>query len=244
MPENILFVFEGEKTEHIITRDFATHFINNESKTVVKVSFCGEIYQLYKKMAEDDFGIEFVDVFPLLQERDEDLRRYRRDDFSQIYLFFDYDPHATNASNEKIGELLEVFSQETDKGKLFVSYPMVESIRCFNGVEEDFMKLFIDLNDVPNFKRIVNDYAHKKYNNVPQWGIEIWNEVINLHCKRANLIVNQSNVFPDCEIPQDLILNKQVEYEASAKNVIVISAFPLMLLSHYGQNTAEILAQA
>lgn len=242
MPENILFVFEGEKTEHVIARDFTTHYINNENKTVVKVSFCGEIYQLYRKMAEDEFGVEFVDVFPLLQERDEDLRRYKRDDFSQIYLFFDYDPHATNASSDKIGELLEVFSQETDKGKLFVSYPMVESIRCFNGVESDFMNLFIKLNDVPNFKRIVNDYAHKKYNNVPQWKIEVWNEIINLHCKRANFIVNGVTAFPDGEIPQSLILQKQTEYEA-AENVMVISAYPLMLLSHYGEKTTEILSR-
>ncbi|GKX52210.1 hypothetical protein [Budvicia aquatica] len=241
MSEKILFVFEGEKTEHVIARNFISHYIQKENKTVIKISFCGEIYQLYKKMSEDDFGIEFVDLFPLLQERDENLKKYKRDDFSQIYLFFDYDPHATNASNSILNELLDVFCQETEKGKLFVSYPMVESIRCYNGIEDNFMDLLINIDEVAYFKQTVNSYAHKKYNNVPQWTINIWSEVIDLHCRKANLIVHSKNDFPEREVPQDLILTKQIEHENKSNNVIVISAFPLMLLSHYGEKTASIL---
>lgn len=242
MSENILFVFEGEKTEHVIARNFISHYVQVQNKTVVKVSFCGEIYQLYKKMAEDDFGIEFVDVFPLLQERDVNLKKYKRDDFSQIYLFFDYDPHATNANHEQLQELLEVFNQETDKGKLFVSYPMVESIRCYNGIEKEFIDLLVGLKDVPKFKAYVNEYASKKYNNVPQWTLDVWNEVIDLHCRKANVLVNSSLSFPLGEITQASILNKQIEHEKNIDSVIVISSFPLMLLSHYGEKTASILA--
>jgi len=242
MSENILFVFEGEKTEHVIARNFISHYVQVQNKTVVKVSFCGEIYQLYKKMAEDDFGIEFVDVFPLLQERDDALKKYKRDEFSQIYLFFDYDPHATNADHKKLQELLEVFNQETDKGKLFISYPMVESIRCYNGVDDEFIKLLIKMKDVPEFKAYVNQYADKKYNNVPQWTLDIWNEVVALHCIKANFLVNSSHLFPLGEITQSSILNKQINHENDIDSVIVISSFPLMLLSHYGERTKSILA--
>ncbi len=53
-------------------------------------------------------------------------------DFSEIYLFFDYDFQNTNLSlgemNDHLRELLEMFNNETDNGKLFVSYPMVESL--------------------------------------------------------------------------------------------------------------------
>lgn len=236
MPENILFVFEGEKTEHIIARNFVRNYIQSENKTVVKVSFCGEIYQLYKKMVNDDFGIEYVDVF-LFSKRDDELKKFKRDDFSQIYLFFDYDPHATNANNNAIQQMLDVFCQETDKGKLFISYPMVECIRYYNGVENDFMNSTIKLDDVHRFKKTVDAYANKKYNNVPQWNIKIWNEVIRIHCVKANYLVHADEGFPSREIMQNSILEKQVELEGNSKDVLVISAFPLMLLSHYGVNT-------
>ena len=55
-------------------------------------------------------------------------------DFSEIYLFFDYDFQNTNLTldqmNERLQEMLEMFDDETDNGKLYVSYPMVESL-CY-----------------------------------------------------------------------------------------------------------------
>ncbi|UMO90286.1 hypothetical protein HP572_22875 (plasmid) [Pectobacterium sp. PL64] len=244
MAEKILFVFEGEKTEHVISRDFIRHFIHDDEKTIVKVSFCAEIYQLYVKIKEDDFGVDYVDIFPLLQERDHSLKSYKRDEFSQVYLFFDYDPHATNSSNDKLHEMLNVFSEETDKGKLFVSYPMVESIRCFNGIDDDFINLVIPKDDVGGFKKFVNEYADKKYNNVPQWTKDTWIKVIEIHCRKANSIVFGVNDLPSHDIGQCLILDKQCEIEETSSSVIVISSFPLMLLSHFGENMKTILAES
>ncbi|TOP22640.1 hypothetical protein CGH19_24830, partial [Vibrio parahaemolyticus] len=57
--------------------------------------------------------------------------------------FFDYDAHVPNSSNEKIKELLNFFSEETDKGKLFISYPMIESMKCISDLSND--DLFFDL---------------------------------------------------------------------------------------------------
>ena len=54
-------------------------------------------------------------------------------------MFFDYDGHVNMPRNEHgaghwdgdevLGEMLKVFSDETDQGKLFISYPMVEAIQ-------------------------------------------------------------------------------------------------------------------
>ncbi len=45
---NILFVFEGEKTEDKLVNSLTKFFFNE--KTLVKCAFCAEIYQLHKAM--------------------------------------------------------------------------------------------------------------------------------------------------------------------------------------------------
>ena len=55
-------------------------------------------------------------------------------DFSEVYLFFDYDFQNKNLElseiNSQLTEMLDFFSDETDNGKLYINYPMIESIRC------------------------------------------------------------------------------------------------------------------
>lgn len=53
---NILFVFEGEKTEDQITDSFVKHFFND--KIIVTCAFCAEIYQLHKALSEDEDLVE------------------------------------------------------------------------------------------------------------------------------------------------------------------------------------------
>ena len=53
-----------------------------------------------------------------------------RDDFSEVFLFFDYDVHQTNLGKaddgDVINQMLESFDNETENGKLYISYPMVQ----------------------------------------------------------------------------------------------------------------------
>lgn len=88
MAERILFVVEGEKAEKQILENLGKVFFKD---ALIRVVFEGEIYQLAKSLADD----EYLDAFELLRERSEANRQtladFTRDDFSQIYLFFDYD---------------------------------------------------------------------------------------------------------------------------------------------------------
>ncbi len=127
---NTLFIFEGEHTEDKIVARLEKHFMGKS--IAVKCVFGGDIYQLYQRIKNEDFD---VDIVSLLKERSEannkELDGYDNDSFSYIYFFFDYDAHATKADDDKISELIKYFDNETDKGKLFISYPMVEAIRHF-----------------------------------------------------------------------------------------------------------------
>ncbi|MBK8723702.1 MAG: hypothetical protein IPL95_16035 [Saprospiraceae bacterium] len=83
---------------------------------------------MYSEISQD----QFIDTFSLLKdikENKETLKNFKRSDFSQIYMFFDYDGQVTNAGDNKLSELLKFFNEETEMGKLYISYPMVEALK-------------------------------------------------------------------------------------------------------------------
>jgi hypothetical protein len=101
MPNNILFIFEGEKTEMKITKSLTQFFINEN--TIVRCAYCNDIYELHKEIAAD----EDLDTFLLVKEfpaNQNNLSAYSPSDFAEIYLFFDYDGHDTIADDEKAKE--------------------------------------------------------------------------------------------------------------------------------------------
>ncbi len=89
MPNNILFIFEGGRAEEQIVSNFQKFFVNEN--ITIKCVFGGEIYQIYKKIVED----QDLDTFNLIKERNKEthdiLSGFNRNDFAEIYMFFDYD---------------------------------------------------------------------------------------------------------------------------------------------------------
>ncbi|MCK5537204.1 MAG: hypothetical protein KAI79_10275, partial [Bacteroidales bacterium] len=97
MSNKILFVFEGLKTEKIIADSFTKCF--PDKNFVVHCAYCTTVYNLYNKISKD----EDLDTFSLLKEipsNKEALESYNRNDFAEVYLFFDYDGHTSSASDE------------------------------------------------------------------------------------------------------------------------------------------------
>lgn len=234
MSEVILFVFEGEKTEVKLASSLLKFYSSKKNKIIVS-TFKTDIYYLFSKLKED----EDLDAFSIVKERDSSLNGYHRDDFSQMYLFFDYDAHVPNSSNEKIKELLNFFSEETDKGKLFISYPMIESMKCINDLSNDdlFFDLKYNISSFSDFKKFVHGYACKSLIDFNGYTNEVWNRVINLHCVKSNVIANDNNVFPTKEITQIEIFDNQLKKHIDIRNeVSVIGSFPLMLMDYYGAN--------
>ncbi len=77
---------------------------------------------------------DVVDVLKLEKEKvdpQNEIFKYKSSDFESIYLFFDYDFYKgdLDTKNAQIFELLQYFNEETENGKLFISYPMIESIQ-------------------------------------------------------------------------------------------------------------------
>lgn len=239
MTERILFVFEGEKTEKTITDSLLKNFIEND-KRIVFSSFKTDIYALYKLMAKD----EDLDIFAVMKERNPELVDFDRDSFSQLFLFFDYDGHSNAASDSKILELLSFFNEETEKGKLFISYPMVESIKCISNIDavEDFCKHTVKICDCSRFKGFVSGYAHNSLIHFGLYDSGTWNDVVRMHCVKANFIIRGDIVFPSIYFTQiDIFESQKSKFIDSDGSVSTLSSFPMLLLDFFGHTKLFVL---
>ena len=177
--KKIIFIYEGVKAEENLLNNMVRIFFS--SKTDVFILNCpaeGNIYMLWARMKKDEFNTDVVNVLkemsPGAKKR---LNGFKASDFSEIYLFFDYDGHNNNIPKKNLnkdilGEMLKTFNNETEFGKLYVSYPMIESIKEINIKEKKYNNLFLSLDEMSKYKGRFNSQSDfNNYNclNERQW---------------------------------------------------------------------------
>ena len=149
--------------------------------------------------------------------------------------FFDYEGQATNASDTALADMLAHFNNETEYGKLYVSYPMVEALKHLNHSEpfEDCM--------VPagitgaQYKPLVDGYPD--FQDLRKITAADWMFIIEANIKKANLIAEGAYALPSILPDQSDLLGGQLQrYKIPMGNIAVISAFPLFLRDYFGES--------
>ncbi|MDC9511131.1 MULTISPECIES: hypothetical protein [Pseudoalteromonas] len=251
MSSNVLFVFEGEKAEPNIARNLRNTIFDRDNKLVVQTAYGMSIYKLFREITKDKYFDTYEFIYEQLENRenptDDDLAVMEIEDpenISEIYLFFDYDCHCSNADDNKIHHMVELFNNAQDKGLLCVSYPMVEAIRHQKGNEVEY--LTHETTDLANYKRWVNA-APEMDKQFLNWGLytqDTWSSIVKQHLSRANCLLTEVLELPTSPICMVTLFEKQMEKHRPHNQVVVISGFPLMLLEHYGSDTYQILGLA
>lgn len=233
----ILMVFEGAATEPQILENLKQYFLNESEKKIVKAVYGTVIYSLYEEFFICGEFDEDLDLFTIIKEKlesngSDELKDISRVQVPEIYLFFDYDGHATNADNEKLQNILELFNNETENGKLYVSYPMVEAIKHLKeGI--DFKDIIAESNS--SYKELVSQNCDNCLMDLRNLTKNNWDRIIQEHSKKANFIVSDEFLFPNSIIEQSVIFNHQKEKFIKPQNkVAVLASFPLFLLDYYG----------
>lgn len=149
-------------------------------------------------------------------------------------MFFDYDGHSSLADDNKLLELLEFFKEETDKGKLYISYPMVESLKhiCdFN----TFKDLAVECKLNIRYKSVVASDSLKELINFNGYNLLTWKLLISAHLSKMNFVVNGSFSLPDELISQFFIFTHQNDKYITPHSIVAtLSAFPVFLHDYYG----------
>ncbi|MCQ2242454.1 hypothetical protein [Treponema sp.] len=276
----ILFIFEGGVREPALYKTMKYLFLSDSIKDDIIVSYCSNIYSLYQKMKELDAfddDIDSADIVQVLKEQlanspnpqDDELNKIENSDsISEVYLFFDYDLKkkddknklSVEEQNSQINELLEYFDNETEHGKLFIDYPMVESIRYFKKElpDEDYVTYVTDMFIGKGFKKEAGETFYKNFdfisfnlnkNNDLKIPLTMgktfdfekinlvktnWLYIKELNVKKANYICSGNNEFPDAkdEISQQKIFDGQVKKYLPDGNIAILNSFPLFLYEY------------
>lgn len=234
--ETILVIVEGERAESQIIDNLKQVFIND--KVIIKILYGTSVYHLYKKITEKDDDFDIIEILREMSPKNREvLIGIKRRHITSIFLFFDQDSHNSNASEKALEELIDFFDNDMEKGKLYISYPMVEALRDMDNLEENY-------NEKQIFWNIENNKSYKKYASekikeisflsiYKNYDSDIWKIINRYNWKKANFLINDIFSLPDYKkilsFNQRLIYNKQHKLN---KNIIVLSAFPFFLAEY------------
>ncbi len=122
------------------------------------------IYLLYEDIVKE-YGEnwaeqnEDVDLPFVISKKQTPNSRQSKDDFTNIILVFDYERHDTNFSEQKILNMQTCFSDVTDKGQLYINYPMIESYQHLKQLPDcDYLerKIPVTLQPGRRYKELVS----------------------------------------------------------------------------------------
>lgn len=236
------FIVEGEAREPLILANISKIFFSHGNFKIITLPAGENIYMLWKKLAADDFDTDIIEVIrENSKENRIQLEGLTRNDFSEIYLFFDYDAHQTNLHSEKaadaVSQMLACFDNETENGKLYISYPMVEALRDFMpGICGDGEHCFIEASDFAAYK---TTSAARAYNaNFKEYDFELWKEQIAVFAMRISCLFERCQTFSYEEYsvstnPLQVYIREEQEFQKD--RVLILSAFPEFLVDYFGK---------
>ena len=235
------FIVEGEAREpQIISNLCKIHFKDCNFK-IITLPAGQNIYMLWQKMKEDDFDTDIIEILrETSRELEGTLADLTRDDFSEIFLFFDYDGHQNNlpaklGMTDAVNSMLLNFDNETENGKLYISYPMVEALRDFSSnVCGNVQNCYCALDQFENYKN--RSVRREMYTDFRKYSFEIWRQLLNVFVMRISCLLNSSEIikydtYKDVVTP--LLIYKCQQNHIAEGNVFILSAFPEFLLDYF-----------
>lgn len=250
----ILFVFEGKEREPDLYRSLERLYFPRDNDNIV-CSFENNIYALYNEMLALDGDGDIVSVLKgkLAERGDKTLEGKRSSDFSEIYLFFDYDFQNPQLSvdeiNKRVGEMLEMFDEETESGKLYINYPMIESIRYVKELPDNhYLEYSVSREECLDFKRLAGEFScydsfdfilfrdgekpsHEKFMKVS----DNWQILKEMNVKKANWLITGFASMPITKsaINQVFIFEAQrAKYVERSGSVSILNSFPIFIYEY------------
>lgn len=233
--ERTLFIFEGEKTERLYFKSLERVFFPGEESRLL-ASFQNDLYELYAQVADD----EDLDLFELIKElnpsanKDEHLKNLRRDQIGQIYLFFDFEPKDDQFTGKNLLNMIRRFDNETELGKLFISYPMIEAIRDIDNIDE-FLYRTVAISDCAGaiYKKLSADRGSHSYQDAKKIDKKGWQFLIEANLRKANILTSGEDALALISDQAPLALAQLIN-DSPRDPLPVLSAFPIFLADYFG----------
>ena len=249
----ILVVMEGKQPEGNIFSRLQRSFpeeLADFKENLVKTVFTSNIYELYETLCEKGVDWDVVEALKKHNKNNSEIQNLKRAEFSQTFLFFDLDAHCRKdlaTDLIKVNDLIHYFTDETEMGKMYISYPMVESTNVCDydfGLMGDAQRLFA-IDDCKNdgYKKFANNlnalYSEKmcRANNRDNW---LW--ICSANYKKARWIIKGNAVgWEDdlIQMDQKSIFKGELRFIQENKSVAALSAFPFFLKEYIGSEKTK-----
>ena len=242
----ILCVYEGQR-ENRWFKPLSRFFLKEEVIEYFIVE--GTFHNLYKILMANDWDI--IEALRDIEVRrgEKKILNYKESDFSEVYLFFDYDPHSsTNLENlnSELSEMLSFFDNETTHGKMYVNYPMIESLRYTKCLpDNNYYTYTATLDSCGNFKNktsLFSDYANNDFIEArgrvkEKEAKDNWILLKEQNISKANYICHGENTIPMNKdaIAQQIILQSQLSKYVCSDSpcVSILAAYPIFLYDYF-----------
>lgn len=236
------FIVEGEAREPQVIDNISRVFFSHSNFKVITLPAGENIYMLWKRLKADDFDTDIIEVLrESNQEIQNQLTGLSRDDFSEVYLFFDYDAHQTNLGSayeneDVVGQMLESFDNETENGKLYISYPMVEALRDFQSGSCGLpSSCYVAIGDLAEYKTIS---ASRSLNpHFRDYDIDTWKEIIDVFAMKVSCMLGQAEVVAYEQYLERIrpsVIYSAEKNKMIEQRVFILSAFPEFLVDYFG----------
>ncbi len=243
----ILFVFEGGKAEPAVFDSIEKLFLSGEELCVVKCRH--DLPTLYSNLRANDYDL--FRSLPL-KENGITLPEDKRLDtlFSQVFLFFDYDFQnriGTQKVNNILSEMLDFFDDETENGKLYVNYPMIESLKYTKELPDTNYWKYVATRDEcakHQFKGNAERFAYAqakafRFIDLEKTDKDVvkdnWNKLKEQNVCKANYLVSGLSTMPSekSAINQKNIFTAQKsKYVDTDECVSILNSFPIFLYEY------------
>ena len=237
----IAIIVEGAVREPMIFRNINREFFAFTEMEIVTLSANQNIYMLSQRLKNDEFDTDIIEV---IREYDDHMRKklegYTRRSFQEIYLFFDFDAHTNNLNKhinmmEQLEEMIDIFDNETENGKLYISYPMIEALRDIPTDEMGCFQRCVFKNEECNSYKKKSSY-NIKFTQFNKYDKRSWNSIIRYYLTRLNCLFPEKNVKM-IEEAKSLstrdIFEQQLGFFFKKELVFILSGIPQFILDYF-----------
>ena len=234
MAKKILLIVEGPDDEvRFYNSLFQNCFRKQEYKiypyrTTIHI-LAQELYNNYPEFEDDQIDIRLVLSSLTDCER---KKAILRQNYSDIFLIFDFDPHHDHPHFDTVRRMLAYFSDSTSQGKLYINYPMMQSYKHFSTLpDNDFSSRVVTIEQIKEYKRLVG--AISRYTDLNKYDYNLFFSLAVHHLKKVNYLLCGEYSLPTCEEYLSFDLTKVYDLELSlfetSQEVSVVNTCILML---------------
>ena len=241
MNKNILFVLEGAKTEPRLLKHLVT-FMRNQEKYEV-FTYRTNIHAMLEELFEDDeidMDLDFIECLRSCKtNRDQNDMLNKK--YTDIFLFFDMDPHDQRYDAGKLTKAMDYFNDSTENGKLYLNYPMIESFRHIENLDDlSYLNTTVSLSEIKNYKALVEKTGLHSLSDISKIDSRTLKRIIVLNLRKANMIATGSYNLPDMDayehcITQKILFSRQLDKFEEEGRIYVLNTCVFNTVDYMGE---------